>query len=138
MNTSEYNQKSLLPDASLIEALKDNVEILGVIYKKHKDYCLKFMRKQCNGKDYETIIEDIYQDATLVLYEKAKTGNFILTCSIQTYLNSICRNQLLNRFSAEQKITQFNNEDTASENEEEQNKWMPGIKDWLPSGRSWY
>lgn len=40
---------------------------------------------------------DIYQDATIVLYEKMKRGNFKLTASIQTYLNQICYNQFLAR-----------------------------------------
>ncbi len=37
---------------------------------------------------------DIYHDAVIVIYEKIVSGQFELTCSIQTYLNSICRNQL--------------------------------------------
>lgn len=38
--------------------------------------------------------EDIYQDATIVLYEKNKRPEFKLTCSIQTFLNSICFNRM--------------------------------------------
>lgn len=40
---------------------------------------------------------DIYQDATIVLYEKVRNTEFRLTSSIQTYLNSICYNQLRSR-----------------------------------------
>lgn len=40
---------------------------------------------------------DIYQDATIVLYEKIRNTEFRLTSSIQTYLNSICYYQLLAR-----------------------------------------
>lgn len=40
---------------------------------------------------------DIYQDATIVLYEKIRDTEFKLTSSIQTYLNSICYYQLLAR-----------------------------------------
>lgn len=40
---------------------------------------------------------DIYQDATIVLYEKIRDTEFRLTSSIQTYLNSICYYQLLAR-----------------------------------------
>lgn len=65
------------------------------IYNEYKDNSLRFMRKMNNDFD---LIKDIYQDAVIVLYEKSKDPNFKLTCSIQTYINSICRNQLLNKF----------------------------------------
>ena len=38
--------------------------------------------------------KDIYHDATIVLYEKIQNPAFKLTCSIQTFLNSICFYQL--------------------------------------------
>jgi DNA-directed RNA polymerase specialized sigma24 family protein len=67
----------------------------------------------------------------LVLYDKAKTGNFVLTCSIQTYLNSICRNQLLNRFKDAGKVIPF--PDSAEPDGNNDNfEYLPGIKDWLP------
>jgi RNA polymerase sigma factor (sigma-70 family) len=44
------------------------------------------------------LLSDLYQDAMIVLYQKTKDPAFELTCSIQTYINSICRNQLLNKF----------------------------------------
>ena len=50
MNTIEYKQKAALPDSDLIEGLRLHEDYLGVIYKKHKDYCMKFMQKQCNLK----------------------------------------------------------------------------------------
>jgi RNA polymerase sigma factor (sigma-70 family) len=53
------------------------------------------MRKMNNDFD---LLKDIYQDAVIVLYEKSKDPDFKLTCSIQTYINSICRNQLLNKY----------------------------------------
>jgi RNA polymerase sigma factor (sigma-70 family) len=54
---------------------------------------------------------DIYQDATIVLYEKMKRGNFKLTASIQTYLNQICFNQYLARKkSSSKKMTVLTDE----------------------------
>ena len=41
---------------------------------------------------------DIYHEAIITFYEKICSNNFTLTCSIQTYLNSICSNQLLTRY----------------------------------------
>ena len=60
------------------------------------------MRKM-NAVDEQTLL-DIYQDAIIVFYEKAQNVDFTLTCSIQTYLNSICRNQVLVRIGSKNKI----------------------------------
>jgi RNA polymerase sigma factor (sigma-70 family) len=49
--------------------------------------------------------KDVFQEAMIVLYEKARSGNFELNCQIKTYLYSVCRRlwlkrlQQLNRFS---------------------------------------
>jgi RNA polymerase sigma factor (sigma-70 family) len=85
-----------LSDFEIIEKLKTSSSYLESIYLKHKKYCLNFMFK-LNPNSEENL--DIYHDAIITLYEKTCSGNFTLTASIQTYLNSICRNQILNRFS---------------------------------------
>jgi RNA polymerase sigma factor (sigma-70 family) len=36
--------------------------------------------------------EDIFQDALLILYKKVKSGNFILSSSLKTYLTGVGRN----------------------------------------------
>ena len=92
----------LKSDLELIEALKTSSEPLDNIYTKHKSYCINFMRKM-NAVDEQTLL-DIYQDAIIVFYEKAQNVDFTLTCSIQTYLNSICRNQVLVRIGSKNKI----------------------------------
>ena len=132
MNITEYNEKAALTDAALIEGLALHEDYLAVVYKKHKDYCIKFMQKQCNGRDFDDAIKDIYHDAVIVLYEKVKAGNFTLTSSIQTYLNAICRNQLLNRFKDDGKfISMSNSSDFDNEDAPHKEKFMPA--DWLPS-----
>lgn len=87
---------STYTDNELIEMLKISSDALTFIYEKHRDYCLKFMNSMFDDRDE---IKDIYQDAVIVFYEKAITPEFQLTCSIQTYLNSICRNQVLVRLA---------------------------------------
>ena len=117
-----------LSDAELVKLIVEDSDYLSCVYTKTKEYCIKFMQKQCNGIDIDEI-KDIYHDAVLVLYDKAKTGNFELTSSIQTYLNSICRNQLLNRFKDTGKVISFPDSSESDGNNEE---YLPGIKDWLP------
>jgi RNA polymerase sigma factor (sigma-70 family) len=50
--------------------------------------------------------KDVFQEAMIVLYEKARSGNFELNCQIKTFIYSVCRRlwlkrlQQQNRFSA--------------------------------------
>lgn len=87
-------------DNDLVEMLKDSNEALTIIYKKHKEYCFNFMKTMFDDMDE---IYDIYQDAVIVFYEKVISPSFNLSCSIQTYLNSICRNQVLLRLKKRNK-----------------------------------
>jgi RNA polymerase sigma factor (sigma-70 family) len=117
-----------LTDTELVKLVAEDPDYLSCVYAKTKEYCVKFMQKQCNGVDIDEI-EDIYHDALLVLHDKAKTRTFELTCSIQTYLNSICRNQLLNRFKNSGKVISFPDSDT---HDDDKSEYISGIKDWLP------
>ncbi|MEX6687549.1 sigma-70 family RNA polymerase sigma factor [Danxiaibacter flavus] len=40
---------------------------------------------------------DIFQEAVITLYEKAKSDSFVLTCQIKTYIYSVCRRLWLKR-----------------------------------------
>jgi RNA polymerase sigma factor (sigma-70 family) len=81
-----------MTDQDKVYKLANDERYFSQVYNEYKDYSLRFLRKMYNDDD---LLKDIYQDATIVLYENAKKSNFKLTCSIQTYLNSICRNRLL-------------------------------------------
>ncbi|MEO7048644.1 MAG: sigma factor, partial [Ferruginibacter sp.] len=48
---------------------------------------------------------DIFQEAMIVLYEKAGLATFSLTCQLKTYLYSICRRLWLKRL---QQLGKFN------------------------------
>ena len=97
-----------LSDNQIIKRIKESSEDLDLIYKKHKDYCLNFM-KRINHND--ELNQDIFHDAIIVLYEKIMKPDFTaLTCSIQTYLNSICRNQILVRLKKGGRQSEFSEE----------------------------
>ena len=100
-----------MSDEVLIELIKEDQDYLGVVYKKSKKYCISFMVKMSSSSKLDDL-NDIFQDAIIILYEKIIAGNFELTSSIQTYLNSVCRFQLLNKFKSDKKVV--NNEDETS------------------------
>jgi RNA polymerase sigma factor (sigma-70 family) len=84
-----------MTDQDKLFKLRNDSSYFSKIYDDYKIHSLNFMRKMNNDFD---LIKDIYQDAVIVLFEKTKDPDFKLTCSIQTYINSICRNQMLNKF----------------------------------------
>jgi hypothetical protein len=55
----------------------------------------------------DDVFEDIFQNAIIVLYEKIKSGNFVLTVKIQTYIDKVCYNQLSNQYKANKKTIPF-------------------------------
>jgi RNA polymerase sigma factor (sigma-70 family) len=55
---------------------------------------------------------DIFQEAMMVLYEKARQADFELTCQIRTYLYSVCRRLWLKKLQYARRIeTQVENFD---------------------------
>lgn len=86
-----------LNDQDLLVKIKENSEVLGVVYKRCKFNSVRFMQKMTSGSlnDYE--LDDVFHDAIIILYEKIVDGNFELSCALQTYINSVCRFQLLNK-----------------------------------------
>lgn len=105
-------------DQELVIKIKENSDYLGIVYKRCKANCLGFMRKMTSGKinDYE--LEDVFQEANIILYEKIVKGDFVLTASFQTYLNSVCRFQLLNTIERSKLTTDYqeNSDDDGDEN----------------------
>ncbi len=118
-----------LNDIELIEKIKTNEDYLGVVYKNCKSYSIKFLHNLTYNKlnDYE--LEDIFHDAVIVLYEKIIQGNFQLTSSLQTYLNSVCRFQLLNRFNKDKNSFEF--QENFNEDSDENQNFNHNIMDHL-------
>lgn len=83
-----------LNDSQLLGVMLTNDNAHSCTYIRHKNYCINFMMSK-GASENDAL--DIYQDATIVLYEKIQNPEFRLTCSIQTYLNAICYYQLLGK-----------------------------------------
>lgn len=47
--------------------------------------------------------KDIFQEAMIILYEKARSGSFELNCQLKTYLYSVCRRLWLKRLQQQQR-----------------------------------
>ena len=106
-----------ISDIEIIDGIKNFDEAAGNnLYIKHKDYCMRFMNQMYFDEETNG---DIYQDAVIVFIEKMRANKLVLkNTSIQTYLNSICRNQVLVRLNKKNKPVSMeeNWEDNYSDN----------------------
>ncbi len=104
---NENANNKIVSDEEMIRLLREDASNFDALYTKHRNYSLNFMKK-INYNDELNI--DIYHEAIIYFREKVLSGNFTLTCSIQTYLNSICRNQILVRLKRSEKHSQYSEE----------------------------
>lgn len=120
-----------LTDPELVKLIQENQEYIGEVYKRCKSYCIQFMRKMTNGSKSDYELDDVFHDAILVLYEKIVAGNFELTASLQTYLNSVCRFQLLNKIVKEKGYSNYDEHVGNDDNEENPMSYKSTITDYL-------
>jgi RNA polymerase sigma factor (sigma-70 family) len=66
-----------------------NQKALQYLYKQHYAMIENLIRKN-SGSDEDA--QEIYQEAMLVVYEKLNQPAFQLSCSLKTYIYSVCRN----------------------------------------------
>ncbi|MGB3464952.1 MAG: sigma-70 family RNA polymerase sigma factor [Cyclobacteriaceae bacterium] len=79
-----------MKDSVVLERLsKGDEKALDYLYKKHYRMMTKIVLSN-SGSEQEAM--DVYQDALLVLWQKAIRGNLVLTSKISTFLYSICLN----------------------------------------------
>lgn len=89
---------------ALLEGLAGNdAQAIETIYRDNYGLIQAFILKN-NGNHDDA--RDIFQEAMIVLFEKAKSSSFVLTCQLQTFLYSVCRRlwlkklQKMNHFSS--------------------------------------
>ena len=110
----------MMSGQEVLNKIRQDESYFRVIYEEHRSYTLNYFSRNWSSVDEHTLT-DIYQNALVVLLEKSRDPDFKLTCNVQTYLNSICRNQLLNKKKSGDSM--MNNSDEFDEN----------ITDWLES-----
>jgi RNA polymerase sigma factor (sigma-70 family) len=79
----------------LLRGLANNdAKAIESIYKENFKMIQAFILN--NNGTYDDA-RDVFQEAMIALYEKAKSESFVLTCQIKTYVYSICRRLWLKR-----------------------------------------
>ncbi len=93
--------KSVPNEIALLEGLaKNDRQAIQTIYKQHYNMIQSLI---INNNGSADDARDIFQEAMIVLYEKAKSGSFELTSQLKTYIYSICRRLWLKRLQQQQK-----------------------------------
>lgn len=79
-----------MKDSEILEKISRGDErALDYLYKKYYRMMVKLVVAN-SGSEEEA--KDIYQEALIVFWQKAVSGNFTLTSKISTYIYSICLN----------------------------------------------
>ncbi len=94
---------SLEQEKLLLEGLALNDrQAIETIYRENYTMVQTYILNNSGNPDEA---RDIFQEAMIVLYEKAISGNFELNCQLKTYLYSVCRRLWLKRL---QQLQRFN------------------------------
>ena len=88
MSTSE-KEKLILEGLAL-----NDRQAIETIYREHYDMVQAFILNNSGNPDEA---KDIFQEAMIVLYEKAVSGRFELNCLLKTFIYSVCRRLWLKR-----------------------------------------
>ncbi|HRI21328.1 MAG TPA: sigma-70 family RNA polymerase sigma factor [Panacibacter sp.] len=87
--------KQEINEQILLRGLVNNdSKAIDTIYKDNFNMVQAFILN--NNGTYDDA-RDIFQEAMIALYEKAKSESFVLTCQIKTYVYSVCRRLWLKR-----------------------------------------
>jgi RNA polymerase sigma factor (sigma-70 family) len=85
-----YRSSSVMNEKEIFERIQRGDEkALEFLYKKYYRMMTKLVITN-SGTEEEA--RDVYQDALIVFWQKATSGNLILTSKISTYIYSICQN----------------------------------------------
>ena len=85
-----FKLKSEMSEAEIFERIKGGDEkALELIYKKYYRMMTKLVITNSGTEDEA---RDVYQDALVVFWQKARSGNLVMTSKMSTYIYSICQN----------------------------------------------
>lgn len=116
-----YRSSSTMNEIEIFERIcKGDEKALEFLYKKYYRMMTKLVITNSGTEDEA---RDVYQDALIVFWQKATSGNLVMTAKISTYIYSICQNlwrkelDRKKRLSNEEKDTAVSFDTDAAERE---------------------
>jgi RNA polymerase sigma factor (sigma-70 family) len=112
---------SVMNEKEIFERIcKGDEKALELLYQKYYRMMTKLVITNSGTEDEA---RDVYQDALIVFWQKATSGNLVLTSKMSTYIYSICQNlwrkelDRKKRLSSEEKDTSVTLDTESSERE---------------------
>ncbi len=85
-----FKISSQLDEVEIFDRIKNGDEkALEIVYKKYYRMMTKLVVTNSGTEDEA---RDVYQDALVVFWQKARSGNLVLTSKMSTYIYSVCQN----------------------------------------------
>jgi len=85
-----FKLNSQLDEVEIFDRIqKGDEKALEIVYKKYYRMMTKLVISNSGTEDEA---RDVYQDALVVFWQKARSGNLVLTSKMSTYIYSICQN----------------------------------------------
>src|SRR6187551_833363 len=85
-----YKSSSTMNEKEIFERIcRGDEKALEFLYKKYYRMMTKLVITNSGTEDEA---RDVYQDALIVFWQKATSGNLVMTAKISTYIYSICQN----------------------------------------------
>jgi RNA polymerase sigma factor (sigma-70 family) len=81
---SQLNEKEIFD-----RICKGDEKALELLYKKYYRMMTKMVISNSGTEDEA---RDVYQDALVVFWQKARSGNLVMTSKMSTYIYSVCQN----------------------------------------------
>lgn len=92
-----------MTDQEIFEQIcRGDERALEVVYQKHYRMMMRLVQ---NNSGTEQEAKDIYQEAVVVFWQKAVSGNLVLTSKISTYIYSICLNLWRKELDRKKRLT---------------------------------
>src|SRR6187549_4065568 len=98
-----FRSSSNMNEKEIFERIcKGDEKALEFLYKKYYRMMTKLVITNSGTEDEA---RDVYQDALIVFWQKATSGNLVLTSKMSTYIYSICQNLWRKELDRKKRLT---------------------------------
>lgn len=109
-----YRSGSNMNEKEIFERIcRGDEKALELLYKKYYRMMTKMVISN-SGTEEEAM--DVYQDALIVFWQKANSGNLVLTSKMSTYIYSICQNLWRKELERKKRLSNEEKDSAVSQN----------------------
>ena len=118
--SSYFTTAFIMTDEEILQRIRKGDETaLDYLYKEHYKMMLRLVTKNSGNEDEA---QDVFQEALIVVWQKAHKEDFVLTAKLSTYIYSICQNLWRKELERKSKLSNETIEGATSSNDEAQER----------------